>query len=277
MIQGLTLPQTKRGLFSIRFNAARSLLLLALFFIAVTIISPYTIDSGLLAEKNLPPSLVHPFGTDALGRDLLTRVAAGGCISYIVMAFAAVSDAIIGTTLGMLSALGGGLLRKTLLALFDLLTVIPQILFGMVLFLCTENGILSLAITLVCMNWIGLARLARGETLRLSEECFFQAAICQGDCRRDLIFKTLLPHLKGPLLIKLTHGAARALYLELVLSYLGVGIPLPHASFGTLLSEGMSSLSIYPWRALFPLFFLSLLLFSLHAFGDQLRGEKNAA
>lgn len=277
MIQGYALLQKRKRLFSIPFNPKSALFTLALFFGIVLLVSPYAIDEANLLEKNSSPSLTHLFGTDGMGRDLLTRLAAGGALSFLIILTATLSDAALGTIFGITCALSRRGVQIFLLRLFDFFTIVPQILFAMVIYLFTGSGILSLLLTLLATNWIGLARLIRGETMRIAHERFFEAAICSGESRSELIFKTLLPHLKGPLLIKLTHSAAKALYLELFLSYLGVGLPAPFASFGTLLAEGTGAIAIYPWRALFPALFLFALIFSLNAYGDELREESNAS
>jgi peptide/nickel transport system permease protein/oligopeptide transport system permease protein len=238
------------------------------------------------------PSGAHPFGTDVNGRDLLSRVVQGARISLIVGACGAFISFLVGTSYGMVSGYFGGRLDEIMMRVLDILYGIPRLLLIIIAvfafdqplrnWLAAHNGInlvgysriMLLIITLGLNEWLSLARIVRGQVLSLKQQQFVLAARALGQSHTLIIVRHLLPNLLGIVTVYLTLTIPAVILDESFLSFLGLGIQAPQASWGTLLSEGANVINpvrSYWWLLLFPALAMSFTLVALNFLGDGLR------
>ena len=239
-----------------------------------------------------PPSSAHPFGTDVNGRDGLSRVVQGARISLIVGACGAFVSFLIGTAYGMISGYFGGRLDEFMMRVLDVLYGIPRLLLIIIAvfvfdpplrewlaarqwtWLVGYSRIILLIITLGLNEWLSLARIVRGQVLSLKQQQFVLAARALGQTHTRIIIRHLLPNLMGVVTVYLTLTIPAVILDESFLSFLGLGIQAPQASWGTLLSDGANVINpvrSYWWLLLFPALAMSLTLVALNFLGDGLR------
>lgn len=233
-------------------------------------LSPYK-ASDQLGIYNTPPSAQFWFGTDDLGRDIFVRVWAGARISLLIGISAAVIDLIIGVLWGSIAGLAGGRVDNIMMRIADVLTAVPYLLVVIVLLVVMEAGIIPMIIALSITGWINMARIVRGEVFSIKNQEFVLAARTLGANTWHLILKHLIPNALGAILVTMTLTVPTAIFTEAFLSFLGLGVPAPNASWGTMASEGIKALSNAPWRLIFPAIFISLTIFAFNAIGDGLR------
>ncbi|GGG21276.1 oligopeptide transport system permease protein OppC [Lysinibacillus alkalisoli] len=228
----------------------------------------YSDQSGVY---NAPPSAQFWFGTDELGRDIFVRVWAGARISLLIGVVAALIDLIIGVVWGSISGLVGGRVDNIMMRIADVLTAVPYLLVVIVLLVVMEPGIIPMIIALSITGWINMARIVRGEVLSIKNQEYVLAARTLGANTWHLILKHLVPNALGAILVTMTLTIPQAIFTEAFLSYLGLGVPAPQASWGTMASDGAKAIADYPWRLFFPAIFISLTIFAFNAVGDGLR------
>ncbi|MBK3495161.1 ABC transporter permease [Viridibacillus sp. YIM B01967] len=224
-----------------------------------------------LGLYNTPPSSTHWFGTDDLGRDVFVRVWAGARISLFIGITAAVIDLIIGVLWGSISGLAGGRVDNIMMRIADVLTAVPYLLVVIVLLVVLQPGLVPMIIALSITGWINMARIVRGEVLSIKNQEYVLAARTLGANTKHLIIKHLIPNALGAILVTMTLTIPTAIFTESFLSYLGLGVPAPTASWGTMASEGNNAITNAPWRLFFPAIFISLTIFAFNAVGDGLR------
>lgn len=234
-------------------------------------ISGYSVDAIHLNQKNEPPSLLFWFGTDDLGRDIFTRVWYGARVSLSVGLLAAFIDLIIGSLWGGISALAGGKIDEMMMRIADVLYSLPYLLVVILLTVALGSGLSSLLIAITFIGWITMARIVRGQILLLKEMDYILAAKGLGIPSIRLLFFHLLPNAIGPILVTLTLTIPSAIFAEAFLSFLGLGIQAPAASWGTMANEGLPALQYYPWRLFFPGLFISLTMLSFHLIGEGVK------
>ncbi len=234
-------------------------------------ISGYAYDGIHLPLKNSPPSLEFWFGTDELGRDVFTRVWYGARISLCVGLLAALIDLGVGLIWGGVAGLVGGLVDEGLMRLADILYSLPYLLLVILLTVVLGSGLTSMLAALTLTGWITMARIVRGQILLLKEMDYVMAARALGASRARLLCVHLLPNAVGPIFITLTLAVPSAIFAEAFLSFLGLGIQAPMASWGTMAHEGLSALQFYPWRLFFPACFISLTMLAFHLIGEGLK------
>jgi len=238
------------------------------------------------------PSRTHPFGTDINGRDVLSRVIQGARISLIVGACGAFVSFLVGTAYGMISGYFGGRLDELMMRVLDILYGIPRLLLIIIavfvfdpplrhwledlklIWLVGYSRIILLIITLGLNEWLSLARVVRGQVLSLKQQQFVLAARALGQSHTQIIIRHLLPNLLGIVTVYLTLTVPAVIMDESFLSFLGLGIQAPQASWGTLLSDGANVINpvrSYWWTLLFPALAMSLTLVALNFLGDGLR------
>jgi peptide/nickel transport system permease protein len=226
----------------------------------------------VLTCRNLPPSLAHPFGTDALSRDVLARVATGGRVSLAVALLAVALSATLGAATGLVAGYWGGPVDTALMRLVDAALAIPRLfLLLLVLAVWEQVPVAVLVLLIGVTGWFGTGRLVRGEVLRLREESFVRAAEALGASRRRIIFRHLLPNTAGPLLVAATLGVGDVILLEAGLSFLGLGVQPPAPSWGGMILDAKSVLVAAPWAGIFPGLAIVLTVLSANLFGDALR------
>lgn len=227
--------------------------------------------SDQLGVYNAPPSSEYWFGTDDLGRDIFVRIWAGARISLLIGITAAVIDLIIGVLWGSISGLAGGRVDNIMMRIADVLTAVPYLLVVIVLLVVLKPGIIPMIIALSITGWISMARIVRGEVLSIKNQEYVLAARTLGAQTGHLILKHLVPNALGAILVTMTLTVPHAIFTESFLSYLGLGVPAPQASWGTMASDGNGAITNAPWRLIFPAVFISLTIFAFNAVGDGLR------
>jgi len=226
-----------------------------------------------------PPSLEFPFGTDPLGRDLLARTLIGGGISIGVGLAAATVSILIGTFWGITSGYAGRGLDTVMMRIVDVMYGLPYILLVILLLVYFAERTIVLRMLVLFMaiggvSWLTMARVVRGQVLSLREAEFVQAARALGSGAPRIIAKEMLPNLTGPILVCATLTVPLAILQESFLSFLGLGVPPPLASWGTLASDAIEALNpvrVYWWLLVMPCSFLGATLLGLNFVGDGLR------
>ena len=246
-------------------------LLLALF---APLLSPWPsnfIDFEIGARQ--PPSATHPLGTDVSGRDIWARVLYGGRTSIIV-GFGAVSlYLVIGTLLGLAAGYYGGIIDQAIMRFTDTIMSIPPLLLIIVFVSVVGPSIGSVIIVIGLLGWPVAARLVRGQLLVLRESEFIIAARVVGVPDRSILFRHMLPNILGPLTVVATFGVATAVLLESSLSFLGLGVRPPEASWGNLITEAISPvvLTRLPWQWVPAAIAITATVLSVNFIGDGLR------
>jgi oligopeptide transport system permease protein len=283
--------------------AVFGLIVMVIMIIAVTIgpaiifrLTGFAYDT--IPEGNqvgsFPPSLQHPMGTDDAGRDILARVLQGGRISLMVGLISTVVSLIVGVSYGATAGYLGGRIDNAMMRFVDILYSIPYILIVIVLlsvfggpntpgwiqYLSDKFGgagnqgmsqIFLLFFSLGLVSWLTMARVVRGQILSLKNQEFVLAARATGVSTPGIIFKHLVPNALGPVIVYATLTIPSVMLSEAFLSFLGIGVQAPYASWGSLASDGIKNIAIFPWQMIFPGVTMALTLFSLNFLGDGLR------
>ena len=244
---------------------------LALAALLAPWISPYPPNKTNLSAILEAPTMAHPMGTDELGRDLLTRILHGGRVSLAVGVLAVALSVTIGTTVGALAGFFGGRLDNTLMRFVDFMISMPTIF--VLIILASLYGTKPATIVLVIggLRWMGTSRLVRGSFLSLREREFVEAARCLGASAPRIILRHILPNAVGPIIVAASLGVAGAILTESSLSYLGLGIQPPMASWGNMLRNAQEQMFRAPWTAVFPGLMIFLSVLSINYIGDGLR------
>jgi ABC-type dipeptide/oligopeptide/nickel transport system permease subunit len=218
------------------------------------------------------PTKVHPFGTDALGRDLLARVLWAGRVSLAVGVGVELLVAVLGCVVGLTAGYYGGVLDGVLMRTTDVVMAFPSLVLAIGLIAVFERpGLDKVVLVLVALGWTTIARVVRGAVLTLKEREFVQAAQALGAGHSAIILRHLLPNALGPLLVAATLGVGSNMIAEAGLSFLGLGAQSPTLSWGALLADGQTFLVTAPWVAIFPGLALLLAVLGVNLFGDGLR------
>jgi peptide/nickel transport system permease protein len=225
-----------------------------------------------VAAANLPPGAGHPFGTDALSRDVLSRVVSGARVSLSVGVLAVVLSISLGAAVGLVAGYTGGAVDAALMRLVDAALAIPR-LFVLLLLLAGDwrAPVVVLILLIGATGWFATARLVRGEVLRLKEESYVSAAEALGAPPGRIMFRHLLPNTFGPLLVAATLGVGDVILLEAGLSFLGLGVQAPTPSWGGMILDGKPYLATAPWAGMFPGLAIVLTVLSANLLGDALR------
>ena len=244
--------------------------------------------------KSFPPSLLHPMGTDDAGRDMLARVLQGGRISLMVGVISTFVSLIVGVSYGAVAGYLGGRIDNVMMRIVDMIYAIPYILIVIVLlsvfggqntpgwiqFLSERLGgagnqslsqVFLLFFALGLVSWLTMARVVRGQVLSLKNQEFVTAARSTGVSTMGIIFRHLVPNVLGPVIVYATLTVPSVMLTEAFLSFLGLGVQAPFASWGSLASDGIKNVAIFPWQLIFPGLTMALTLFSLNFLGDGLR------
>lgn len=254
-------------------SACVSLFVLSLIFLCaifVPMFSQYTYYDIDLLAANRAPSSAHWFGTDDLGRDVFVRLWYGARISLFVGLAAALIDLTIGMFWGGTAALAGGKVDEIMMRIADILYSIPSLLIVISLMVVLGPGLYTILIALSLLGWITMARVVRSQLLQLKQQGYVIAARGLGAGFWRILMKHLLPNALGPIFVTLTLTIPSAIFTEAFLSYLGLGVQAPIASWGTMASEGLSALEYYPWRLFFPAGFICLTILAFNLIGDGL-------
>ncbi|QJW48596.1 ABC transporter permease [bacterium BFN5] len=227
-------------------------------------------DQNLL-QANKPPSSEHWFGTDSLGRDLFIRVLYGARISLSIGIVASLINLSIGVLYGGIAGFFGGRVDRMMMNIVDILYGIPVLLYVILLMVLLKPGLTNIFIALGIAYWLGMARIVRGQILSLKEQEFILAARAIGASPWQILFRHLLPNCLGPIIITMTLAIPEAIFAEAFLSFIGLGVAAPMASWGVLASEGVTSLRSYPFQLFFPALAISVTMLAFNFLGDGLR------
>lgn len=218
-----------------------------------------------------PPGLAHWFGTDDLGRDTFARVMYGGRISMLVGLIGTFVSLVIGVSWGAIAGYFGGKIDEAMMRFVDVLYSLPYIFLVILLLVFFERSLLMLFVALGLVQWLTMARIVRGQVLSLKGQTFIEAARALGASDAAIIFRHLVPNTLGPVIVYTTLTVPAVILQEAFLSFLGLGVQPPDASWGTLVSDGARVLAIFPWLVIFPGLALSLTLLAFNFLGDGLR------
>jgi oligopeptide transport system permease protein len=216
-------------------------------------------------------SLQHPLGTDYLGRDLLSRTMFGARISLTIGLTVQAIYLVIGGTIGLVAGYAGGRTDNLLMRFVDIWYAFPDLLFILVVVSVFQPSLFVIFGAIGLIGWVDLSRLIRGQVLSLKEKEFVEGARAAGSGPSKIILRHLLPNTLGPIIVSLTFGIPRAIFLEATLSYLGVGIPPPTPSWGIMISDGNQAIFAYPHQVLVPALALAITMLSFSFIGDGLR------
>jgi oligopeptide transport system permease protein len=218
-----------------------------------------------------PPNAQHLFGTDLLGRDTLSRVMFGARISLTIGILVQFIILVVGGTIGLTAGYAGGRVDNLLMRFTDIWYAFPDLIFVLVLVSVFGSNLLSIFAAIGIVNWVGLARLVRGQVLSIKEKEFVESARAVGSSHVKIVLRHLVPNALGPVIVTLTFGIPQAIFLEAVLSYLGVGIQPPTASWGVMVLDGYQSIFGHPDQVLFPAAAIAITMLSFTFIGDGLR------
>jgi peptide/nickel transport system permease protein len=252
--------------------AATGLVLLALWAPALC---PYEYDQLNLPTRLGGPSWTHWLGTDELGRDVFSRVIYGTRISMLVGFSVVLCSSLVGLGVGCLAGYYGGWLDLVMVGILDVLLAFPGILLAIALVAFWGPGLERLILALVAVGWVGYARLVRGQIMKFKELDFVQAARSLGASDLRIMLLHLIPNIIQPVLVQASVGMAGAILAEASLSFLGLGVPPPMPSWGTMLNDGRSHLFDAPHLVLFPGLATMLAVLSFNFLGDGLRDLLN--
>lgn len=247
------------------------LILIILFAIFAPILSHYKFDALTLTEANQPPSATHWLGTDDFGRDLWVRVWQGARISLFIAFVAAFLDLTIGVIIGGLAGYKGGRVDAFIMRVIEILVGIPYLVLVILIMIVIGAGIKTMILAMAITGWVGMARLIRGQVMQLKVQEFVLAAKTLGASTPRIIFKHLIPNTLGVIIVQITINIPAIIFTEAVLSFLGIGLEPPIASWGVLVNEGFRLIRVYSWNFWFPSAAISLTTLAFNLLGDGLR------
>jgi peptide/nickel transport system permease protein len=237
------------------------------------VIAPYD-PSAQSPERFAGPSAGHLFGTDELGRDLFSRVLYGGQLTIFIAGGATLVAMVLGIAWGMAAAFARGVWDEILMRLADTVMAIPQILFALVFISAFGADPVKLAVIIGILLTPTTARLVRSSVLSELQEDYFTAAVAFGSKRSRLLFAEVLPNARGPIVVQAAINAANAILLEASMSFVGLGIAPPEATWGTLVQQGYQKMYQSIGYVLFPALFIFVTIWLLNVLADQFGGDR---
>lgn len=214
----------------------------------------------------------YPFGSDNLGRDVLTRVMYGARISLTVAVVASLVNFVIGVTYGAIAGYEGGRVDNIMMRIVDIINSVPLVLIIILLMVLIGNqGLWTIIMAIGLVYWVGMARLVRGQILALKEQEFVLAATALGVSRKNIITRHLIPNAMGPIIISMTMMIPSAVFTEAFMSFIGLGVSAPMASWGTLANNALSGLLSSPYQLFFPASAIAITMLAFNFLGDGLR------
>lgn len=260
-----------------RFRANK----LALFGLVILILVVTTIYIGPIISgkdyqymdssvKSLKPNSEYWFGTDDMGRDIFTRVCVGGRISIIIGLLCTLVMFVIGSLLGAIAGLKGGLVDDIIMRICEFVGNLPYLIIVIILSMVMGRSLFSLVFALSFLSWVGTTRMVRGQILQIKEQDYVQAAAALGASTSRIILKHLLPNTLGIIMVTITMSVPGFIFSESFLSYIGLGIRPPETSWGALASAGQQRLMFYPHELFFPCLMIIITTLAFHLIGDGL-------
>lgn len=259
----------------IKYNKISLFAIIFLLIISLTSIFafllPFKPDATDIQHMLQSPSFVHIFGTDELGRDYFTRTLYGGRISLIIGLLAMFISTLIGVIIGTTSGYLGGRIDNILMRMVDIISAIPWLILVTVISIFLRPGLEAIIIVIGFFTWMEVARLVRAETLSVKEREYVLYAIATGESSINIILKHIIPSVFPTIIVAATTGIANAIMTESSLSFLGLGVQQPMASWGSLLQNAQGNLQSAPYMAILPGIFIVLTVYSFNKVGDVLR------
>ncbi len=234
-------------------------------------LTPYSPTEPNVDMILFPPSAEHLLGTDAIGRDIFTRLLYGARVSLWVGFIAVGISSFIGVTLGLISGYFGGIIDEIIMRIVDIMLCFPSFFLILAVIAFLEPSMMNIMIVIGLTSWTGLTRLVRAETLSLRERDFILAAKLSGAGKLRILFIHVLPNTLAPVLVSATLGVAGAILVESSLSFLGLGVQPPYPSWGNMLLDGKDVLTNAPWLSLFPGLAIFITVFGYNLLGESLR------
>jgi oligopeptide transport system permease protein len=260
------------------------LMLIGVFAFIGPTVSPYSYEQQIRGSERLSPCREHPFGTDALGRDMLVRTMYGARISLSIGVFSAVIVLVIGTVVGAVSGYLGGMADTVIMRICEVLYTVPDVLIIILLQVSLKTaldavfpniamgtGMVSIFIAFALLYWVTMARMVRGQMLQIKEQDYVLASKAMGASGPHIIRRHLLPNAVGTIIVTAMFQIPYAIFTESFLSFIGLGVSAPMASLGSLASRSLDGLASYPHLLIFPALMIALIIFCFNQFGDGLR------
>ncbi|EUJ30255.1 oligopeptide ABC transporter permease [Listeria floridensis FSL S10-1187] len=222
-------------------------------------------------QKNVKEGTNYWLGSDTLGRDQFARIWAGTRVSLIIAVVAALCDLIIGVTYGLVSGFVGGRTDNIMQRILEVISAIPNLVVVILMLLVLDPGITSIIIAIAMTSWITMARVVRGQVLKLKDQEFVLASLTLGESIPKILVKHLLPNISGVIIINVMFSIPSAIFFEAFLSFIGLGLPAPTASLGTLINDGYKTLQVLPYMVLYPSVVLCIIMIAFNLVADGLR------
>lgn len=232
-------------------------------------------NAGIVTDpykaNNVPKNRTYILGTDYLGRDLFSRILYGTRLSLIIAFIAAMVDLIVGVPYGIVSGWKGGRIDLAMQRIIEVISSIPNLIVAILLLLVLKPGLNSIILAIAFSSWITMARLVRAQTLKLKEQEYILASVTIGESPVRIARKHLVPNLSSTIIIETMFSIPSAIFFEAFLSFIGIGIPAPNASLGTLLSDGQKAFRFLPYQMWYPAMVICILMVAFNLFSDGLR------
>lgn len=258
----------KNKIFSLGILFTVFFIILAVFADKLNIYDP---KKMAMTEKFIAPCLAHPFGTDHMGRDILSRIILGSRISLATSASAVLISAAVGTVLGMLSGYIGGVADVLLMRLVDVMLAFPAIVFALAISTLLGKGQTNLLIAICFVQWTRYARVARGEAIMFKNSEYIQAARTVGNSNVSILMRYVLPHVIPKIIILISLDIGSIILYCASLSFLGLGAQPPTPDWGVMISEGKDYMQYAPWMTIFPGLAIAMSALAFNMLGDGLR------
>lgn len=268
---GYRSPGMLRRLRQLPLFSGLIVLVIALAAIGADVIAPYPPGQQNLRDFLLPPSAKHLFGTDALGRDIFSRVLHGGRVTLVVALASVALACFIGVTLGLISVVARPLVGEIIMRLVDTILTLPPVLVALSVAATIGPSMVNVILIIGLLYWAQFARMVRAEALTLREKEFVQAATVIGASTTRILLVHLAPNLMNTVIVLSTLQLASAVLLEATLSFLGVGVPPPAVTWGTMVSEARPYISMAWWTVTFPGLAIMATVLATNLLGDRLR------
>ncbi len=262
-----------KRLFKNKGAVAGGIMILIIIGIAIIapFFSPYEFDVMDTSKTNQLPSADHWFGTDKGGRDLFLRIWLGTRISLFVALSAVAIDIVFGMVYGLISGYFGGKVDIIMQRIQEIISSIPSLVILTLLLIVMKASIFTIILALMITGWVGMSRITRAQVLKIKEEEFVLASKTFGASHFFIIFKNILPNIFAQLIIVSMFSIPNAIFYEAFLAFVGLGVPAPQASLGSLINDGFAAFLVYPFQVIIPVVVLGVLMLSFNLLADGLR------